>query len=63
MFIFYCLDERFKHFNYGAVNRVPGDLRGLFNEIESEGKHANTESLYRDSKQMDYPNLNPNPYA
>ena len=30
VFIFYCLDERFRKLNYGAVNRVPGDLRGLF---------------------------------
>lgn len=30
VFIFFCLDQKYRAYNYGAVNRVPGDMRGLF---------------------------------
>lgn len=52
IFIFYCLDQQFRKLNFGAVNRVPGDLRGLFNEIENEGNNVDADRFFRDSKQI-----------
>jgi hypothetical protein len=30
VFIFFCLNEQYRRFNYGSANNVPGQLNSLF---------------------------------